>query len=318
MNFDRTRDAELRQAAFLHLEKLVRTHGPVLEWQHIHEGFLYHGQKIFFANRARGIFKPKELDGPALSIKSVETREYRSKRYDDNLTVDGRFLYHFQGSDPDANDNRILRGAAEEAVPVILFQGVAPGKYRPLWPVFIQEPDLIEKRCKVDLSHALLGEPELEQYRRDPDTDLPVEPEPDPARRYMISQIQRRLHQPIFRQNVLDAYEKRCAVCAIDRPPLLEAAHIVPDSQGGQPTVKNGLSLCLLHHGALDRHMMTVRPDLTVEVGAVLLEPAGPPAHQAMFHAFRDKRIWVPRQQDCRPDFKALEQRYRDFQRANA
>ena len=63
---------------------------------------------------------------------------------------------------------------------------------------------------------------------------------------------------PRFRELVLIAYERRCAVCGFDLrldDDLLglEAAHIRWHSHGGPDHVTNGLALCTFHHGAFDR-----------------------------------------------------------------
>ena len=63
---------------------------------------------------------------------------------------------------------------------------------------------------------------------------------------------------PRFREAVLTAYERRCAVCDFDlrlKDDLLglEAAHIQWHSHGGPDRVANGLGLCTFHHGAFDR-----------------------------------------------------------------
>ena len=68
----------------------------------------------------------------------------------------------------------------------------------------------------------------------------------------------RRRRDPNFREAVLTAYERRCAVCDFDlrlRDDLmgLEAAHIQWHSHGGPDRVANGLALCTFHHGAFDR-----------------------------------------------------------------
>ena len=58
----------------------------------------------------------------------------------------------------------------------------------------------------------------------------------------------------------------------------IDAAHILPDGHPrGEPVVQNGLALCKLHHAAFNRHVLGVRPDLTVELRPdVLREPDGP------------------------------------------
>ena len=68
----------------------------------------------------------------------------------------------------------------------------------------------------------------------------------------------RHRRDPNFREAVLTAYERRCAVCDFDlrlKDDLLglEAAHIQWHSHGGPDQVANGLALCSFHHGAFDR-----------------------------------------------------------------
>ena len=63
---------------------------------------------------------------------------------------------------------------------------------------------------------------------------------------------------PEFRDAVLRAYERRCAVCDFDLRIAddlfgLEAAHIQWHAAGGPDSVPNGLALCSFHHKALDR-----------------------------------------------------------------
>lgn len=68
-----------------------------------------------------------------------------------------------------------------------------------------------------------------------------------------------------FRHDVLNAYERRCAVCGFDlrledEPLGLEAAHIKWHSAGGPNKVPNGLALCSIHHKALDRGAIGLTP----------------------------------------------------------
>ena len=70
---------------------------------------------------------------------------------------------------------------------------------------------------------------------------------------------------PAFRREVLRAYERRCAVCDFDiriEDELfgLEAAHIKWRAAGGPDIVPNGLALCILHHKALDRGALGLKP----------------------------------------------------------
>ncbi len=75
-------------------------------------------------------------------------------------------------------------------------------------------------------------------------------------RRWVQAQTRRRLHQPVFRAQVIQAYGRRCAICSLRHVELLDAAHIIPDSEtGGDAIVTNGLALCKIHHAAYDNNV---------------------------------------------------------------
>ena len=68
-----------------------------------------------------------------------------------------------------------------------------------------------------------------------------------------------------YRKEVLLAYDSRCAVCGYDlwmndEVVGLDAAHIKWHSQNDPDIVPNGLALCALHHGALGRDAIGLRP----------------------------------------------------------
>jgi putative restriction endonuclease len=67
----------------------------------------------------------------------------------------------------------------------------------------------------------------------------------DDDRRYAEAITRHRLHQPLFRARVLQAYENRCSMCHLRHASLLDASHIPDDKHAmGQPVVPNGLALC--------------------------------------------------------------------------
>lgn len=81
----------------------------------------------------------------------------------------------------------------------------------------------------------------------------------------------RQTRDPNFRENVLKAYEYKCAVCGFDvklRHQLvaLEAAHIKWHQAGGPDIEVNGLALCSLHHKLFDRGVFTLSEHLEVLV----------------------------------------------------
>lgn len=85
----------------------------------------------------------------------------------------------------------------------------------------------------------------------------PVDIAPELERRYRQVLTKHRLHQAQFRQNALDAARKlygriSCYMCGFDAENLLEAAHVVPDANGGRASVDNAILLCPSHHRGLD------------------------------------------------------------------
>ena len=83
--------------------------------------------------------------------------------------------------------------------------------------------------------------------------------------------VRRRRRDPAFRADVLEAYGSRCAVCEfaichLDAPLALEAAHIKWHEAKGPDTVANGLALCALHHDLFDSGAFTLVPELRVLV----------------------------------------------------
>jgi putative restriction endonuclease len=84
--------------------------------------------------------------------------------------------------------------------------------------------------------------------------------------------VRQRIHQQAFRERVVAAYRSQCAMCRLRHASLLDAAHIVPDSEEGEPAVSNGLALCKLHHAAFDNFLVSVTPDYSIQVRASVLE----------------------------------------------
>jgi putative restriction endonuclease len=86
-------------------------------------------------------------------------------------------------------------------------------------------------------------------------------------RRCITREVQQRLHQRVFRGQVIRAYAEQCAVCRLRRRELLEAAHILSDTDPrGQPIIPNGLAMCSLHHTAYDTNVIGISPDYVVHV----------------------------------------------------
>jgi putative restriction endonuclease len=86
-----------------------------------------------------------------------------------------------------------------------------------------------------------------------------------------VEAILRGVRTPRFREDVLRAYERRCAICGYDghltdMPLGLEAAHIKWYAWHGPDRVDNGVALCAFHHVALDTGAVGLSDDLRILV----------------------------------------------------
>ena len=107
---------------------------------------------------------------------------------------------------------------------------------------------------------------ELRQLEQIANTDIEREIRDIPAgpRKTVLQQINRKVRDTRFRQNVLTAYGNRCAVSGMQLD-LVDAAHIIPvDHERGTDELKNGLCLSALHHRAFDNGLIGIKRDYSV------------------------------------------------------
>ena len=77
---------------------------------------------------------------------------------------------------------------------------------------------------------------------------------------------QPRLGQGAFRVEVLEAYNRRCALTGEKTLPVLQASHIKPYAESGPHEVSNGLLMRSDLHLLFDRGLITITPDHHIEV----------------------------------------------------
>jgi len=189
--------------------------------------------------------------------------------------------------------------------------GVVPGKYLAVWPVFIVGDDPESLTLKVAVDDLSLIGPKWEVGAESAGvSDTGAE-----ARRaYITSSVRNRLHQQGFRERVLRAYREQCAFCRLRHLELLEAAHIIPDGEpDGEPIVKNGISLCKLHHAAFDRLLLGVRPDYVIEVREDIFKEKDGPMLLHGLQGLHLQKLIVPRPTELRPNPDLLDRRYQRF-----
>jgi putative restriction endonuclease len=306
--FDRVQDSRVRAAAFEWLSEQVGVHGDVLPRQVLSQGFVFESVRVPLLG-PQGIFKPRLLQEAPLSITTAPNGPY-----DDAFGADGLLRYRYRGTNRDHPDNCGLRFAMERQLPLIYLHGLVPGKYVAAWPVFIVNDNPAELFFSVavdDASHT--------GFIVDRDDTLGLVAEDSMARRiYITATVRQRLHQRAFRERVIDAYRHQCAFCRFRHEELLDAAHIVPDSDPeGEPLVRNGLSLCKLHHAAFDGHFLGLRPDYVMEVRPdILREHDGPTLIHAI-QGLHGASISVPRHAALHPSPELLEIRYERFRQAS-
>jgi putative restriction endonuclease len=79
-----------------------------------------------------------------------------------------------------------------------------------------------------------------------------------------------------------------------------------------EPTVRNGLSLCSIHHRAFDQSLVGVSPDYIVQVSRRLLEDEDGPMLD-LLKGFHNIPLHLPERERDRPDRERLELRYERF-----
>ncbi|KGN36349.1 HNH endonuclease [Knoellia subterranea] len=295
-------DIALRREAMAWLALRTNDGLDALTTEEIKE-FRFRGQPMPLMDPQRGIRKPAVLDA-ALSFRTVYRPEGADRPYEDSRGEDGLIRYKYRGTDAQHPENRALRAAMDQRLPLIWFFGVAPGVYHAAFPVFIVGEHEAGLEFLVD---AVAG------GALQPDSQLE-----DMLKRYVTVETRRRLHQPIFRAAVMHAYGTRCAVCALGHSPLLDAAHLVPDrDEAGVAAVRNGLALCKIHHAALDSYILGIRPDLVVQIREDLLhEIDGPMLKHGLQDLHGGRLMVVPSARRDRPDKDLLEAAYERFHAA--
>ena len=301
-------DSRMRMAAFEHVRRLSDLHDHLTR-NELAPGFVFEGRRIPLVNPQRGIFKPRKMQY-LLSIRTVFPRSGARVWYDDQREAHRQIFeseesieYAFMGQDPEAADNRWLREAFENQVPVIYFLGVAPARYLAIVPTYISGWDAHALKARVTFGIPDQVRSEVPQYADE--------------RRYALREVKQRLHQTSFREAVIAAYKGRCALSGLPEQWLLDAAHIISDKneQMGQPVVPNGLPLSKIHHAAFDRHLIGIDPDYRLHVSGRLLDQHDGTILEALKQLDGGRLHLPPRARDY-PDRERLALRFEQFKAA--
>ncbi len=294
-------DFELRLAVFDHVKGLAEAGGGRITAEELSKGLTFRGARVPIWNYQKGIFRPAILRsfGAALSIQTSFDSPYDD--YDDQRR--DRLVYRYRGSNPNHADNIALRRAMELGRPLLYLIAVEPGVYEPVFPATVvaeRHEDLA-----FELVTDVLGR-------------IPV-PDEDPLiniglKAYATKVVKTRLHQARFRYAVLQAYQRRCAMCRLGHIMLLDAAHILPDrEERSLPEVPNGMALCRIHHGAYDFGMLGVDPDYRIHIKKDVLNEKDGPMLRHGLQELHGAKIVTPRRAELKPRSDFLAIRFEQF-----
>ena len=213
--------------------------------------------------------------------------------------------YAYEKGGPEAPGQRALREVMNNERPLIWLVQVANGLWQAVYPVYIIGEEADQERFVLAVDAA--------QRTLRPDLILPeIQVE------YQTRLTHERVHQRVFASQVMLAYGGSCAVCDLRHRPLLDAAHIKEDSQGGPAVVTNGLALCKIHHGAFDSQILGITPskEPRVEIrGDVLREVDGPMLQHGL-QMVHGELLRLPKSSLMHPNRDYLAERYEAFRGA--
>ena len=120
----------------------------------------------------------------------------------------------------------------------------------------------------------------------------------------LIEKVKPPVRSAGFRRAIMRIYEYTCAICRLkicapSGESVTDAAHIVPFSVSHNDDIRNGMSLCKLHHWAFDTGLISVN-----EAYRVIVSPS---VTESMLTGLDNRKIYLPMKCELRPAREALE-----------
>lgn len=287
-------EEEFRQLVMAAVAERTAANGGVISRAELSALLLANGETRRVIDTSKGIWNPRDL-AATLSIVSSPAGPYEDRDVDGGL-----FHYDYRAGSTEG-DNTKLRRAFELGLPVILLRKIDNGVYVPVFPTYVVADDINNRQFVLALDESL-------RFLANPLS--PTAPE----KRYAERVVQARLHQPEFRARVIRAYRATCAICSLKHADLLDAAHIIGDSEnGGEPIVTNGLSLCKIHHAAYDRNLLGISADYTVHIDRELLDEVDGPMLRHGLQEMHGRSLILPIKRNELPDRERLSVRFEHF-----
>lgn len=273
--------------------------------QDLMEGMMWHGHRIALTHQTQGIWRPQGFDA-AFTFKTVARSPNKEAPYEDRIDADGLLRYKFADSPSKNWTNDAMINAAQQNYPLAWLIGVRPGNilyYYARFPVYIERVDHRRREFIVSIHETVLGH-----------TGISNQEPPMIERKYVSRWTRARVHQHDFREHVISAYDISCAICDLPHAQLLEAAHIIPDSENsGIPEVSNGLALCRTHHTAYDRNLIGIDPDHRIHVAERARKLEKDTRRISLTPFNRRALSHVPKNKKLHPDQGRLHSRFINF-----
>ena len=198
-------DTPMRMAAFEHVRRLNEVHDH-LTANELKPGFVFTAnafrssiRSAASSSRSNALSAFDQDRVPEAGRQGLVRRPARGASADFRRRRNDRLRLHGRGSD--AADNRWLREAFENHIPIIYFLGIAPGRYQAMVPAFVSGWDATALKARVAFGA--------------PDQEAIAPPENALERRYALRAVKQRLHQASFREAVITAYNGRCALSGL-------------------------------------------------------------------------------------------------------
>ena len=234
----------------------------------------------------RGIFGVGEIvESPRQQVDPTDIDKgpaYRARIRFDRLVHPGRsFLLNYQ--------------VIQDIVPEALINAQASGNA-------VQQEIAVELDRRLSPAFAVVSPISSDQA-----DDLSFDPDSvNDERMRAIRAIRVRRGQAAFREALMKAYGRRCAITGCPVEDVLEAAHVTPYLGSLTNHVSNGLLLRTDIHTLFDCGLLAIEPEARTVVIADALKASS-------YAKIAGKPLRAPKDAACGPSKKNLEKRYRTF-----
>jgi hypothetical protein len=202
-----------------------------------------------------------------------------------NSNSEGRVIFGFEKTDPKSTE-WVYMGLLK-----VLDYDYLPQNGRKVYEFKIQKmqfenPEIILKEQEELVNEAISSEPVLTEIRDTKQTFRKI-----------------KVRSAAFKTKIKELYEDSCAVCGIRRynkaqNPEVEAAHIYPVEKDGTDDLRNGLSLCKLHHWAFDGGLFVIEDNFEIKVLPDILNDF----NYEEIYRFDGKKLHLPKNKQIIPN----------------